>query len=73
MRNFSGAAIAQWICLRLPFCRPGFEFPKHHLHFKFLCFICRVKRTKISRPYLAHFFKNEKDKKHFFKICFGCN
>ena len=28
-----GAAIAQWICLRLPFCCPGFEFQAHHLRF----------------------------------------
>ena len=28
-----GAAIAQWICLRLPSCRPGFESQAHHLCF----------------------------------------
>ena len=28
-----GAAIAQWIRLRLPSCRPGFESQAHHLSF----------------------------------------
>ena len=28
-----GAAIAQWILLRLPSCCPGFETQAHHLHF----------------------------------------
>ena len=28
-----GAAIAQWIRLRLPFCRPRFESQAHHLRF----------------------------------------
>ena len=28
-----GAAIAQWIRLRLPSCRPGFESQANHLHF----------------------------------------
>ena len=28
-----GAAIAQWICLRLPSCGPGFESQAHHLCF----------------------------------------
>ena len=28
-----GAAIAQWIRLRLPSCRPGFESQAHHLNF----------------------------------------
>ena len=28
-----GAAIAQWIRLRLPSCRPGFESQAHHLCF----------------------------------------
>jgi len=43
------AAIAQWICLHLPFCRPGFESQVHHIHFfhlQYLCYICHVKRTK---------------------------
>ena len=28
-----GAAIAQWIHLRLPSCHPGFESQARHLHF----------------------------------------
>ena len=46
------AAIAQWIRLRLSFCRPGFESQAHHLrfyHLQYLCYICRVKRTKINK------------------------
>ena len=31
-----GAAIAQWIHLRLPFCRPGFESQASHLSFYFI-------------------------------------
>ena len=27
------APVAQWICLLLPFCRPGFESQAHHLCF----------------------------------------
>ena len=30
---FRGAAIAQWIRLRLPSWRPGFESQAHHLRF----------------------------------------
>ena len=58
-----GAAIAQWICLRLPSCRPVFESQAHHLSFYHLlsnlCYICHVKRTKINkkRPGLAHLKK----------------
>ena len=52
-----GATIAQWIRLRLPSCRPGFESQACHLRFFiYLCYICHVKRTKINkkRPGLAH-------------------
>ena len=31
-----GAAIAQWIHLRLPSCRPGFESQANHLSFYFI-------------------------------------
>ena len=31
--NKWGAAIAQWICLRLPSCRPKLESLAHHLRF----------------------------------------
>ena len=51
-----GAAIAQWIRLRLPSCRPRFESQAHHLRFfqfiLFKLYICHlnwsVKRTKIK-------------------------
>ena len=51
-----GAAIVQWIHLHLPFCRRGFE--SHYL-LSDLCYICHMKRTKISknRQRLAYFFK----------------
>ena len=54
------AAIAQWIRLCLPPCRPRFESQARHLRFchlqSILRFICHVKRTKINkkRPGLAH-------------------
>ena len=47
-----GAAIDQWIRMRLTTCHPGFESQAHHLriyHFKSnVCYICRciAKRTK---------------------------
>ena len=31
--NERGVVIAQWICLRLPSCHPGFESQAHHLCF----------------------------------------
>ena len=31
--TIGGAAIAQWTCLCLPPCRPGFEFQAYHLCF----------------------------------------
>ena len=34
-----GAAIAQWINLRLPSCRPGFKPQAHHLRLKSICAI----------------------------------
>ena len=54
---FWGAPIAQWIRLRLPSCRPGFESQAHHLRFfqfiLFKLYICHlnwnVKRTKINK------------------------
>ena len=54
---FWGAAITQWIRLRLLFCRPRFESQAHHLcFFQFIWFklyICQlnsnVKRTKINK------------------------
>ena len=44
-----GAAIAQWIRLRLPSCHHGFKSQAHHLrfyHLYYLCCICHLKRTK---------------------------
>ena len=53
-----GAAIAQWICVHLPFCRPGFESHTNHLCFYHLqsnlCHTCLVKITKINKKE-AHF------------------
>ena len=55
-RCFSwGAAITQWIRLRLPSCHPGFDSQADHLNFYHLlpnlCTICpcSVKRTKINK------------------------
>ena len=49
-------AVAQWICLHLPSCRPGFESQAHHLHFyQFEFEWWRVEKTKINRKRgLAH-------------------
>ena len=45
-----GAAIAQWIRLRLPFCCPGFESQAHHLRFiKFIFELCLVEKTNINK------------------------
>ena len=52
-RDKNGAAIAQWIRLRLPYCGPGFESQAHQLCFnsQILYYICRYieKRTKINK------------------------
>ena len=46
------AAIAPWLCLRLPSCGPGFESQAHHLCFfmlKLKLYCCwNKKRTKIN-------------------------
>ena len=62
---FLGAAIAQWIRLRLPSCHPGFESQVHHFHFfylEFLCRNCHVKRTKNKQKEAGFgpFFKKQK-------------
>ena len=44
-----GAAMAQWIRLRLPSCRPGFESQAHHLHFYQFIELCNVEKTKIRQ------------------------
>ena len=55
-----GAAIAQWICLRLPSCCPRFLFQAHHLCLYQLILISVMwkirKWTKWGRN-LAHFLK----------------
>ena len=53
-----GAAIAQWICLHLPFCRPRFESQAHQLRFyQFIFELCHVEKPKINKNEggLAHF------------------
>ena len=37
-----GAAIAQWICMSLPSCHPGFESLAHHLCFISYSLICAL-------------------------------
>ena len=45
-----GATIAQWICLHLPSCRPGFESQAHHLCLnQFIFEMCHVEKTKINK------------------------
>ena len=46
--TIGGAAIAQWICLCLPPCRPGFEFQAYHLcFFHFLLYLsCEKNENK---------------------------
>ena len=53
---YRGAAIAQWIRLCLPSCRPRFQPQAHHQHFyQFIFDLCHVEKTKINkkRPGLA--------------------
>ena len=55
-----GAAIAQYICLHLTSCHPGFESQAKYLRvFQFIFELCHVGKTKINkkRPELAHFLK----------------
>ena len=51
-----GAAITQWIRLRLPSCRPGFESQAFHLSFyKFIVVLCgKDENKRKKRPELAH-------------------
>ena len=39
-RHTKGDTIAQWVHLRLPSCRPGFESKSHHLCFYQSILIC---------------------------------
>ena len=65
LSSVGGAARAQWIRLRLPFCRPGFESKANHLSFYFIysqiCAIlslyCEKNENKKKRLGLAHFLQ----------------
>ena len=79
-----GAAIAQWIRLRLPSCCPGFESQAHHLcFFQFILFklyFCHlnlnVKTTKINKkevgigPFLRKDLQIELDL--YVKVAYVC-
>ena len=55
-KYLQGAALAQWICLRLPFCHPGFESQAYSLCFyKFISKLRHVEKTKKQRLGLAFF------------------
>ena len=47
-KNIMGAAIAQWICLCLPSCCPGFESQTYHL--RYYQFILELYKTRDSVP-----------------------
>ena len=61
-----GAATAQWICLHLPYCSPGFEFQAHSIYafilsnFVLYLSLC-WKRTNMNknRQELAHILKDQ--------------
>ena len=58
------AALAQWIRLCLPSCRPWFESQAHHLHFYLSIFeLCHVERMKINEKEagIGPFFKASVD------------
>ena len=46
---YRGAAIALWICLRLPSCCPGFKSQAHHLRFQQFITLCNLEKTKINK------------------------
>ena len=49
-KNIMGAAIAQWICLCLPSCCPGFESQTYHLRFyQFILELYNAEKTKIKK------------------------
>ena len=43
---YQGAAIAQWIHVRLPSCRPGFESQAHLLHFINIYLNCVMRKRQ---------------------------
>ena len=52
-----GAAIAQWIRLRLPFCCPGFQSQAYHLSFyKIIVVSCRKDENKRKEAGIGPFF-----------------
>ena len=52
-----GAAIAQWIRLRLPFCCPGFQSQAYHLSFyKIIGVSCRKDENKRKEAGIGPFF-----------------
>ena len=60
MVPFGGAAVAQWIHLHIPSCRPGFESQAHHLClYQYYLELWNFEKTKIDkkRPGLAHFLR----------------
>ena len=51
--------MAQWICLRLPSCCPGFKSQAYHLCFhQFLFELCQEKKTKIKKHKEAGIWPN---------------
>ena len=60
-----GAAIAQWIRLLFPFCRPGFESQAHHLRCHRFIKLCSVEKTKINQ-------KGGRDLPILKKQCLSC-
>ena len=59
-----GAAIAQWICLRLPSCHPRFESQAHHLSFHQFVELFNLEKDKNKQkeagigPYLQKVLMN---------------
>ena len=50
-KTTGGAAIVQWIRLRLPSCHPGFESQAHHLSFyQFIFELYHMEKTKLNMP-----------------------
>ena len=72
-----GAAIAQWIRLRLPSCCNRFESQAHHLCFHQFIELCNVEKTKINKKGLglAHFFlkKCRRQQKLLFQTNFSAS
>ena len=71
--DYVGAAVTQWICLRLPFCCPGSN-PKHtiytfiNLNLNLNCNMLKRRKEKKKRPGLALFLKKTFNNKNYFKF-----